>query len=107
VDGLHFVPQWPSVNQDIRKHFGDVAVYNLLMDDLRAAAEKNPDDGSLQFLLGYHLYFTGQRDAAKTYFERVLKNDPNHAAAREFLDAQNPAPATRAADPLTAPPGAI
>jgi tetratricopeptide (TPR) repeat protein len=107
-DGLHFVPQWPSANQDIRKHFGDIAVYNLLIDDLRATAEKNPDDAALQFLVGYHLHVTGQRDAAKTYFNRVLKLDPNHAAARQFLDADNPAAATtQPADLQTAPPGAI
>jgi tetratricopeptide (TPR) repeat protein len=88
--GLHFIPEWPSTKGDLRKHFADAAVYQLLFEDLRAAAAREPNDAPVQFLLGYHLFFTGQRDAAKAYFERALKLDARHAGAARMLEEYDP-----------------
>jgi tetratricopeptide (TPR) repeat protein len=88
--GLHFIPEWPSTKGDLRKHFADSAIYQLLFEDLRAAAARQPGDAPMQFLLGYHLYFTGQRDAARPYFERALKIDAKHAGAARMLEEYDP-----------------
>ena len=73
---------------------------DFLVNDLRSAAAANPGDADLQFLLGYHLYFTGQRQEARDCFQATLKIDANHAGARAFLNEyakphtlQPPAPA--------------
>jgi tetratricopeptide (TPR) repeat protein len=89
-DGFHFIPQWASVGGDIRKHFADPAVYELLFDDLRDNATAHQDDPSLQFLFGYQLFFSGRKVAAKEYFQKTLKLDPKNDAAKILLDACDP-----------------
>ena len=86
ADGLKYIPDLAAQAGDLRKRFPDPAMYRLLADDLRAAADKKPDDAGLQFLYGYHLFFTGQRPAAKDYLERALKLDPKLSAADKLLN---------------------
>jgi tetratricopeptide (TPR) repeat protein len=92
-EGVRLIPQWPASSIDIRVHFADRVLYQLLFENLQAQAAANPKDADLQFLVGYHLYFTGQRDAAKDCFQAALNIDPNHAAAKTFLDAYKNPPA--------------
>ncbi len=88
-DGLKFIPDYAAQAGDIRKNFENPALYRVLIDDLRAAADKKPDDASLQFLYGYHLYFTGQRPQAKAYLERAKKLDSNLTGVGKLLSAPN------------------
>ncbi len=103
-DGLISLPQWPTTAIDIRESFGNHALYELLLDDLRAAVAAHPDDAELQFLLGYQLYFTGRRDEAKSYFQTALKLNPNHSAAKTFLNASSAPLKTTPATPPPATP---
>jgi tetratricopeptide (TPR) repeat protein len=89
-EGLHFFPSIGDEKLDLRKHFSDPALYRILSDDLKDAATAHPDDAGLQFLMGYHLYFTGHHEDAKPYFEKSAKLDPNDAGAKQMLDEYNP-----------------
>jgi tetratricopeptide (TPR) repeat protein len=89
-DGLHFLPNLPDEKLDLGKHFADPEVYRLLADDLRDAATANPKDAGLQFLQGYHLFFTDHRDDAKSFFEKALELDPNDTAAKTMLESYDP-----------------
>jgi tetratricopeptide (TPR) repeat protein len=86
VEGLAYIPDLATQGGDLRRRFGDAAMYKALVDDLKAAADVKPDDAPLRFLVGYHLYFTGQRDAAREHLERAQKLDPKLAAAERLLN---------------------
>jgi tetratricopeptide (TPR) repeat protein len=86
-EGMKFIPDWAEQAGDLRKFFGNTGVYNLLIDDLKHAAEGKPDDPSIQFLYGYHLFFTGRRDEAKPYLERAQKLDARLTASEKILAA--------------------
>ena len=89
-EGLHFVPELPDQEMDLRKHFADPAIYRLLAEDLAGNARSHPDDTSLQMLVGYHLFFTGQKAKAKPYFEKVLQLDAKDAGAKLMLEQYDP-----------------
>lgn len=103
AEGLTFVPELPAANLDLRTHFADAALYKLLLDDLRATAAAHPDDAGLQLLVGYHLFFTHQREAAKPFLEKALKLDPKNHGAQALIDAYSPSrenpPAREPAEP--------
>ena len=90
VKGLGYVPQWPSITVDLRSFHHDPAEYEAVLASLEGKAKDDPNDPSLQFLLGYEYWFTGRRIDAKIAFEHTLKLDPNHAGARRFIDASHP-----------------
>jgi tetratricopeptide (TPR) repeat protein len=84
--GLKYFPNWPSVTLDPRGLHRDPAEYEDLISDLEDKAKKDEKDTALQFLLGYEYHFTGKRAAAKAQFEKTMKLEPDHAAAKLFLD---------------------
>jgi len=89
-EGLRFCPDVPDKDVDLSKHFADPAVYKLLLEDLRDAAEKNPKDAGIQMLTGYQLYFTGQKEKAKPFFEKTLELEPRDAGAKRMMEQYDP-----------------
>lgn len=89
-EGMHFFPTIGDEKLDLRKHFADPALYRVLSDDLHDAAGAHPDDAGLQFLMGYHLYFTGHHEDAKPFFEKAIKLDPKDAGAKLMLEEYDP-----------------
>jgi hypothetical protein len=74
VDGLKVQPDWPASRFQSRELYGNNAgAYAAHLDNLRAALAANPDDPRLQFLLGVHLWFDGQKVAARPLFEQAAK----------------------------------
>jgi hypothetical protein len=70
--GLKWQPGWPNSAFRPRSLYGErTAAYDQHLAQLAAAAEKNPNDDSLLFLLGYQLWFDGERDKALVLFQRA------------------------------------
>jgi tetratricopeptide (TPR) repeat protein len=95
-NGLTIVPEWPSAEHDLRADFGDPADYEALLDDLTDKAGADPQNAGLQFLLGYHEYFTGKRELARAHFERASKLDPALNGPKIFLEHFKATPETPA-----------
>ncbi len=70
--GLKLNPNWAKSDFNLKELYGpDDAIKNAHRDALAEAAEANPNDADLLFLLGVHLYFDGQIDRAKKFFARA------------------------------------
>ncbi|HVT79989.1 MAG TPA: tetratricopeptide repeat protein [Phycisphaerae bacterium] len=83
--GAELVPELPGSAMDLHNIYRDPAVVDRMMSDLKAELRRTPDDAALQFLMGYEYYFTGDRAAAKPYFEKALALDPKNALPNLFL----------------------
>jgi len=89
-DGMKKAPDWPASRFRLKELYEkNDARFETHLADLRAAANKNPDDPALAFLLGYHLWFLGEREAAIKLFRhaspRVKDNSPIERFLREAL----------------------
>ena len=85
--GLKYMPQWPTVKADLRSNHHDPEEYEQMLQDLEDKAKAQPEDATVQFLLGYEYYFTGKKKASKEQFERVLKIAPKHEGAALFMQS--------------------
>ena len=66
-------------------------------ESLAQAATAQPDDGDLLFLLGVILYFDGQPDRAKPFFQRAHNLNPaDRANIAAFLKMIPAAPVVKA-----------
>lgn len=85
--GLKFNPRWPKSDFRLTTLFGpDEALIEAHIEELTHTVRDKPNDASLQFLVGVHLHFNGQSDAAAKYFSRaqsLLGGDDEHV--RPFL----------------------
>jgi tetratricopeptide (TPR) repeat protein len=93
--GLNVDPNWAQS----RFHLDDLYGANpsekaAHLESLAKAATEDPSNGDLLFLVGLDLYFDGQKDRAKTFFERADQLvHGNNAHLRGFLAGPNPPPA--------------
>ena len=70
--GLKLDPKWAKSDFTLRDLYGpDPMPKDAHRDELAEAAEANPNDADLLLLLGIHLYFDGQAQRAKTFFDRA------------------------------------
>ncbi len=83
--GLTFVPKWPQYKIDRAGFHGSRDEYDALLEKLKTSAAKKTKDADLQFLLGYELYFGGQKMQALDQFYRAIGIEKNHPGARIFL----------------------
>ncbi len=71
--GLRLHPVWPASKFPVRELYGpngdDFAEH---MRQLKDALTRRPDDAALLFLYGYELWFAGQQQEARQYFQRAL-----------------------------------
>jgi tetratricopeptide (TPR) repeat protein len=85
-DGMKLSPGWPATAFRPREWYGpDPGRYDAHLAELRAAAAANPDDPTLGFLLGYQVWFTGDRDEAARLFRRVTKQVKDNTIVERFL----------------------
>jgi hypothetical protein len=79
--GLALDPTWPASTFDPKEPYGaNAGNFAIHLADLRKAVAANPGEPVLQFLLGYELWFIGERVEAKKWF----------TAAEKGLDAPGP-----------------
>ncbi|MCR4412072.1 MAG: tetratricopeptide repeat protein [Thermoguttaceae bacterium] len=78
--GLRLDPGWPRSGFTNRQIYGDNHAAELAhLDGLAQAAEKDPDNPDLLFLVGVWLHFGGQRDRAAVFFQRVAQLIPGQS----------------------------
>lgn len=72
--GLELDPAWPRSAFDPKEPYGaNVGAFLDHLADLRRTAAANPGDPALEFLLGYELWFVGERAEAKKWFAAAAK----------------------------------
>src|SRR5580700_162451 len=84
-EGIHFVPEWAASKGNIRQHFPSGEMYDMWLTGLRMAVQEHPGNAKLEFLLGYHLYFGGQKGAAEDLFRQVIAENPKDEGALALL----------------------
>jgi tetratricopeptide (TPR) repeat protein len=68
--GLTLNPEWPATSFDPKEPYGpNVADFANHLAELRKAMAVNPDEPTLEFLLGYQLWFVGERAEARKWFD--------------------------------------
>jgi len=72
--GLELKPEWPKSNFRISELYGgDDQAKTDHIEALAKAAEAQPSNGDLMFLVGVHLYFDGRPDRAAPFFKRAAE----------------------------------
>lgn len=96
--GLTLDPEWPRSQFRLEDLYGDNRVVKAAhREALATDATAQPDDSDLLFLLGVVLYFDGQPDRARPFFQRAQDLNPadsGHVAA--FLKRIPAAPVVKA-----------
>jgi hypothetical protein len=72
--GLALDPTWPDRLFDTKEPYGvNVGLFAVQLAELRRVTAANPDEPTLQFLLGYQLWFVGEKAEAKKWFAAAEK----------------------------------
>jgi Flp pilus assembly protein TadD len=72
--GLALDPAWPASLFDLKEPYGaGAARFAEHLAELRKVTAANPDEPTLQFLLGYQLWFVGEKAEAKKWFAAAEK----------------------------------
>jgi tetratricopeptide (TPR) repeat protein len=72
--GLAIAPDWPDGEFRLSQLYGDsLAAKQAHFEQLALAAEKEPDNGELFFLLGVEVLLDGQPARAKTFLRRAAE----------------------------------
>jgi tetratricopeptide (TPR) repeat protein len=85
--GLQFDSAWPRSTFRLDRLYGDNALAKTAhWETLAQAATERPHDTDLMFLLGVQLYFDGQRDRARAFFQQVQMMEPGATYVQPFLE---------------------
>ncbi|HEV3344997.1 MAG TPA: tetratricopeptide repeat protein [Pirellulales bacterium] len=85
--GLAIEPDWPGGEFRLRQLYGDsLAAKQMHLEQLALAAEKQPENAELMFLLGVELFFDGQPARARTFLERSAELGLEGEVVHGFLD---------------------
>ncbi len=85
--GLKLDARWPTLGFSLQRLYGDAAAMDAHLEALAQAAEVQPENPDLLFLVGVFLYFSGQTDRSEPFFQRaeqLARGDKSHL--RAFLD---------------------
>ncbi len=84
--GLKWHPQWPAAAFQPRALYGEKGKqFQQHLGQLAAAIEKSPNDDGLLFLLGYQLWFDGEKEKAQMVFRRAASFTADPSAMSGFL----------------------
>jgi hypothetical protein len=87
-DGMRHAPDWPDSGfRPAELYAGRADRLDAHLAELRAAVAAAPDDPTVGFLLGYHLWFLGRRDEAARLFRRVLPAVRDAGVVGRFLQS--------------------
>ncbi|MCA8940917.1 MAG: tetratricopeptide repeat protein [Planctomycetes bacterium] len=84
--GLQLDPTLVNATTDKREFYGDPKAFDAQLATLRKYLTEKPYDAAAHAVLGYNLWFSGDRAAARNAFERVREIDPANPIATAFLD---------------------
>ena len=85
--GLRADPTWSRSDFENDLLYGaNQRAKSAHLEALAEAADKEPANGDLLFLIGIYLYFDGQRERATPFFQRAAQLSPHNATTiRSFL----------------------
>ncbi len=81
--GLELDPAWPASSFSAKDLYGaNAAAFNVHLAELRKAVAANPAEPTLEFLLGYELWFSGEKAEGRKWFDAAAKRlgEPNPVA---------------------------
>ncbi|MDB5308978.1 MAG: tetratricopeptide repeat protein [Gemmataceae bacterium] len=85
-EGMKLAPGWPASGFKPKDLYGDKPErFDAQLAALRKALAANPAEPALQFLLGYELWFSGDRPAAVALFRDAAKQLSDTAIVDRFL----------------------
>ena len=85
-DGMRRAANWPAAKVHLREVYGpNAAAFDEHLAELKKAAAADPADPTLGFLLGYHLWFLGEKAEAVKLFERAGKRVRDGGVIERFL----------------------
>jgi Flp pilus assembly protein TadD len=88
TEGLRLQPDWAAARFDPRGPYKDNrADFDAHLRQLRDALADSPDEPDLLFLLGYELWFGGDKDEAKRLLRRAKDRAADPAPIDRFLRA--------------------
>jgi tetratricopeptide (TPR) repeat protein len=84
--GLEEKPDWVDGNFRLDELYGDdTAGKKSRLDEMVKAAEADPTNGDLAFVVGVHLYCDGKPDQAEPFFRRTAQIRGSDADVKAFL----------------------
>lgn len=85
-DGMRRAPDWPASGFNPKEFYGPAAAqFDRHLADLREATYAAPDDPAVGFLLGYHLWFLGEKGEAVKLFRRASRQARDNGIIERFL----------------------
>lgn len=93
-------PRIIFLTYDMRSDYRTPAEFNQQFNALREALRISPRDEDRLFVMGYVLYYGGQRDRAYNAFVQLVDANPRDSLAVQFMEACQPP------DVMVMPPGA-
>lgn len=109
-DGVKYIrramelqPRIAYLNYDLRGDYRDRREFDRQLADLRGALELSPRDSDRLFMLGYILYYSGQREEAYPILERLCRLNPEDTVSGRLMDNAKPADVAIAPRPGAAP----
>jgi hypothetical protein len=83
--GLELDPAWPASTFDPKEHYGaNAAAFAIHLAELRKAVAANPGEPTLEFLLGYQLWFVGEKAEARKWLDQAAKRLGDAGPVRLF-----------------------
>jgi tetratricopeptide (TPR) repeat protein len=87
---LELQPKIVFLTYDMRDDYRDRVEFDRQFAALESALRISPRDEDRLFMLGYVLYYGGQRDRAYAAFARLLRVNPRDSLAMKLYDACQP-----------------
>lgn len=85
-DGLRLAPEWPAGTFRAKEWYtGAEARFDAHLAELAKAADGHPDEPGLTFLLGYQLWFGGDKAAATKLFRAAAVRVKDASMVERFL----------------------
>lgn len=94
--GMRLAPDWPTSGFRPKDLYGvNAERFDAHLAALRRALADHPNQAALEFLLGYELWFTGDRPAATVLFRAAAKHSPGNPMIERFLREADGRPGPR------------
>jgi predicted Zn-dependent protease len=85
-DGMRRAPDWPATTFRLKELYGpNAAAFDEHLAELKQAAAAAPTDPTLGFLLGYHLWFLGEKAEAVRLFKRSSRQVKDRGLIEHYL----------------------
>lgn len=85
-DALKINPDWIEADFDLRSLYGNADDWTTQVAELARMVKANPLDRDANFLLGFELFMSGQKDKARTILEQSARLETNDRHLRPFFD---------------------